>query len=114
MPGIEEVLPKFLDFIGDGILVGHNIIDFDNKVISRNMAKYIGRPELTNSCYDTFLIAKKLFPLENYKLDALATKFGVSMEGIKLHRAIGDISLTEQIFRRLRREESATKMKKRA
>ncbi|MGQ9609395.1 MAG: UvrD-helicase domain-containing protein [bacterium] len=107
MPGIEEVLPKFLDFIGDSILVGHNIIDFDNKVIGRYMAKYVGRQELVNSCYDTFLIAKKLFPLENYKLDALATKFGINIEGVQLHRAIGDISLTEQIFRRLRREESA-------
>ncbi len=112
MPSIEEVLPKFLDFIGDGILVGHNIIDFDNRVIGRYMAKCIGRQELTNSCYDTFLVAKKLFPLENYKLDALATKFGINIEGIQLHRAIGDISLTEQIFRRLRREESARNEKK--
>ena len=112
MPGIEEVLPKFLDFIGDGILVGHNIIDFDNRVIGRYMAKYMGRPELTNACYDTLLVAKKLFPLENYKLDALAVKFGINTEDIKLHRATGDISLTEQIFRRLRREESIRNEKK--
>jgi superfamily I DNA/RNA helicase len=48
-------------------------------------------------------VAKRLFPLENYKLPVLADKFGISYDG--LHRAEGDVDLTEQIFRRLRRED---------
>ena len=102
-PGIEEVLPSFLDFIGDNILVGHNIVEFDNKVVARYMASCIGRSELPNSSYDTYSVAKRLFPLENCRLEALAAKFGIAYE--RLHRADADMDLTEQIFRRLRREE---------
>jgi DNA polymerase III epsilon subunit family exonuclease len=104
-PSIEEVLPKFINFIGNSILIGHNIVEFDNKVISRGMSLYMGRPELPNRSYDTFAVAKRLFPLENYKLDALADKFGIPYENSALHRADGDIKLTESIFRSLRREE---------
>jgi len=104
-PGIETILPKFIDFIGDSILVGHNIIEFDDKVISRYMAMYMGKPELSNRAYDTLIVAKRLFPLENYKLDALADKFKISYEGSELHRANTDVSLTENLFRSLRREE---------
>ncbi|MDQ1317880.1 MAG: helicase [Candidatus Poribacteria bacterium] len=104
-PGIEEILPKFIDFIGNNILLGHNIIDFDNRVISRYMAMYMGKPELSNRAYDTIVVAKRLFPLENYKLDSLADKFKIPYESSKLHRANADISLTENIFRSLRREE---------
>jgi DNA polymerase III epsilon subunit family exonuclease len=102
-PGIEEVLPSFLDFIGDSVLVGHNIKEFDNRVIARYMAAYMGRSELPNSSYDTLSVAKRLFPLENYRLDVLADKFDISYDG--LHRADDDVELSDRIFRRLRRED---------
>ena len=105
MPSIEEVLPEFLKFIGDSILVGHNINDFDNKVLSRYMNSCLNRAELTNRSYDTLIVAKRLFPLENYKLDALADKFGVEYKKEDLHHASKDIIITENVFRSLRREE---------
>lgn len=104
-PGIEEVLPRFIKFIGAGILVGHNIVDFDNRILSRYMSSFMGRPELPNRSYDTLLVARKLFPMENYKLDALADKFGIPYDPSELHRANNDVDLTERIFRSLRREE---------
>jgi DNA polymerase III epsilon subunit family exonuclease len=104
-PSIEQILPKFIEFVSNSILVGHNIVDFDNKVISRYMASYMGKPELPNRAYDTLVVAKRLFPLENYKLDALADKFGIPYEISELHRANTDVSLTENLFRSLRREE---------
>ena len=102
-PTIEDVLPSFLDFIGDNILVGHNITGFDNKIIARYMVSYMGRAGLPNVPYDTLSVARRLFPLENHKLDALADKFSISYE--ELHRAEADVKLTEQIFRELRRED---------
>lgn len=102
-PGIEKVLPSFLSFIGDNILVGHNIIEFDNRVIARYMTEYMGRPELPNGSYDTLPVARRLFPLENYRLDVLADKFGISYD--KLHQAEADTELAEKIFRELRRED---------
>jgi DNA polymerase III epsilon subunit family exonuclease len=102
-PRIEEVLPSFVNFIGDSILVGHNIIEFDNEVINRYMSVYMERPELPNSSYDTLDVAKNLFPLENHKLDVMADKFGISHD--RLHRAEADIDLTEKLFRYLRRKD---------
>jgi DNA polymerase III epsilon subunit family exonuclease len=34
-PVMADVLPDFMDFIGDDILVGHNIRYFDNRFINR-------------------------------------------------------------------------------
>lgn len=102
-PGIEAVLPSFLDFIGDSILVGHNIEEFDNKIINRHMVSYMGRAELPNSSYDTMSVATRLYPLEDHKLNALADKFGI--EYGELHRAEKDVELTERVFRKLRRED---------
>jgi len=110
MPGMEAVLPAFLKFIGDSILVGHNIVDFDNKVIARYMKTYMGRSELPNGSYDTLSVARRLYPLENYRLDVLAEKFDIPHE--KLHRAENDAKLTEQIFRYLRREDLARSERK--
>jgi len=109
-PRIEEILPSFMSFIGDDILVGHNIIEFDNRVINRYVRAYMDRSELPNSSYDTYPVAKRLFPLENHRLDAIGDKFGISYEG--LHRAENDAKLTEQIFRRLRREDLARSERK--
>ena len=102
-PRIEEILPPFLDFIGDGILVGHNIKEFDNKVVARYMASSMGRSELPNLSYDTLSVAERLYPLENHRLEVLADKFDISHG--ELHRAEADMELTERVFRELRRED---------
>ncbi|MBD3183927.1 AAA family ATPase [Candidatus Poribacteria bacterium] len=103
-PSIEKVLPMFLRFIDDSVLVGHNIKEFDNKVISRCMLKSgMGMVEFPNRSYDTLNVAKRLYPLENYRLEALADKFNLSHD--ELHHAEADVEITEKIFRSLRRED---------
>lgn len=104
-PSIEEVLKSFLNFIGDNILVGHNIKDFDNKIVSRYMAAQKKNAELRNDTYDTMTVARRLYPLENYRLEALADKLNLEYDEDKLHRAEADVRLTELLFRRLRRED---------
>lgn len=42
MPVFEEVLKDFIDFIGDDILVGHNIHEFDMKFIHRDCEAFLG------------------------------------------------------------------------
>ena len=41
-PLFEEVLPRFLSFIGEDVLVGHNINSFDMKFLYRDCEKYFG------------------------------------------------------------------------
>ena len=101
-PSIEAVLPEFSDFIGDKILIGHNIGEFDNVLIDREMGKHLGRG-LSNPFYDTYLTAQRLYPRENCKLEALADKFGIQHE--QLHHALEDVNVTHQVFDALSRED---------
>ena len=102
-PSIEAVLPEFLKFIGDSILIGHNIEEFDNRVIDREMGKHLEGRGLSNPFYDTYLTAQRLYPRENCKLEALADKFGIEHED--LHHALEDVSVTKQVFESLSRED---------
>ena len=96
-PSIEVVLPGFLSFIQDRILVGHNVIEFDNMVLERDLRRLdIG---LSNPCYDTLVTAQRLYPRESCNLEALSEKFGVKHD--KLHRAIEDIQVNHRVFEEL-------------
>ncbi len=57
---IEEVLPKFLEFIGDRVIVAHNA-DFDVGFIKYNAEK-IGM-KLENTYIDTLRLAKIYFQI---------------------------------------------------
>ena len=60
-PSFIEVLPSFISFIGDDVLVGHNIHCFDMKFIYRDCEKYFSQT-LSNDYVDTLKMAKLVFP----------------------------------------------------
>ncbi|MBQ2257107.1 MAG: PolC-type DNA polymerase III [Lachnospiraceae bacterium] len=91
---IEVVLPKFLDFIGDAILVAHNA-NFDVSFIKEN-AKRQGIP-VDFTYVDTVGIARTLLTGQaKYTLDAVAKTLGISLENH--HRAVDDAECTAEIF----------------
>ena len=91
---IEVVLPKFLDFIGDAILVAHNA-NFDVSFIKEN-AKRQGLP-VDFTYVDTVGIARTLLTGQaKYTLDAVAKTLGISLENH--HRAVDDAECTAEIF----------------
>ncbi|WNQ13770.1 PolC-type DNA polymerase III [Paenibacillus aurantius] len=86
-PELEEQLPKFVEFVGDAILVAHNA-RFDMGFIQANL-KRLGHPVLPNPVLDTLEMARFLYPsLKNHRLNTLSAKFKVSLENH--HRAIDD------------------------
>ncbi|MDD5995019.1 MAG: PolC-type DNA polymerase III [Clostridiales bacterium] len=93
-PTIETVLPEFLEFIGDSVLVAHNA-GFDHGFI-RQKAKEQGM-ETDFTVVDTVGLARVLFPeLAKYKLDNIAKKLKISLENH--HRAVDDAGATAEIF----------------
>lgn len=91
-----EVLPRFIEFISDDILVGHNINTFDMKFLYRDCDKYLGR-QLTNDYVDTLSIAKMVFPdWKHRRLSDLAEYYGISTVGA--HRALADCKMNQQVF----------------
>ena len=101
-PSIETVLPQFLSFIQDRILIGHNIIDFDNIVLERDLGRYLKRG-LPNPYYDTLVTAQRLYPRESCSLEALATKFNI--EHNTMHRALEDVQVNRRVFDKLIKED---------
>ncbi|MGN0335490.1 MAG: PolC-type DNA polymerase III [Lachnospiraceae bacterium] len=93
-PVIEEILPKFLEFCKDSILVAHNA-GFDVGFIEENCKRQNISCDFT--VIDTVAMARVLLPsLNRYKLDNVAKALGVSLENH--HRAVDDAGCTAEIF----------------
>ena len=101
-PEFEEVLPLFLAFIGNDILVGHNIASFDMKFLYRDFEKYMG-VVLPNDFVDTLRLAKIVFPdWKHRRLGDLANYYGISTVGA--HRALTDCKMNQKVFELLGKE----------
>ena len=93
-PGEERVVPRFIDFVGDCMLVGHNV-GFDIGFIRRFAAD--NGTEVRNTVIDTLSLARTLYgSLKNHKLDTVCAHLGVSLENH--HRAVDDAMATAEIF----------------
>ena len=94
-PKIDEVIGKFVDFIGDAVLVAHNA-PFDMGFIKRDIKKCLNI-NLENSVIDTLQMARDLFPdLKKYGLGDLNKVLGLALE--KHHRAVDDSQATANMF----------------
>ena len=110
-PGIETVLPKFLSFIQDRILIGHNIAEFDKLVLDKDL-KRCSEPALSNPYYDTLVTARRLYPRESCSLEALANKFNIAPpvqdaleDELVTHDALEDALVTRDVFNELIKED---------
>jgi len=96
--GIAEILPRFLDFIGDAPLAGHNIDRFDIPLLKRHAGKTLDRT-VPNLSLDTLGLSKRLFPGEPHSLGVLADKFGIDKG--RQHRALDDVRTNISVFEKL-------------
>ena len=97
-PRFHEIADRVIEFIGDALLVGHNVafdIGFLNAELSR-----ADRSELINERIDTMGMSMKLLSgLRKPNLDRVAAQVGLSPR--KIHRAGGDAALTAEVAIRL-------------
>ena len=93
-PTIEQVLPEFLEFCGDAVMVAHNA-EFDMSFIRENAKRQQIQKEFTY--VDTMGIARLLLPGQaKHTLDAVAKTLKISLENH--HRAVDDAECTSEIF----------------
>ena len=91
---IDLVLPKFLEFVGDAVLVAHNA-SFDVSFIQENAKRQKIAVDFTY--VDTVAIARTLLTGQaKYTLDAVAKTLKISLENH--HRAVDDAECTALIF----------------
>lgn len=101
-----EALAQFLEYLGDGVIVGHHI-EHDIKMLNVACRRHFDL-ELQNLWVDTMNLTLVLaehgaFPEEegftDFSLDGLCRRFGLKAHD--RHTAPGDAFLTAQIFLRL-------------
>lgn len=98
-PGIEAAVQNFLDFIGDFVLVGHNIHTFDTNFVYDAALQFLGR-EVRNDYIDTLYMARSCLPeLEHHKLTDVAAHFGLQTQGA--HRALFDCMMNQGCYEAL-------------
>ena len=85
-PKLEEVFPKFLEFVGDRVLIAHNA-DFDTGFIRAACEKLGYTYNFTSA--DTLVMSQNLLPhLSKFKLDIVAN--ALSLPEFNHHRAADD------------------------
>ena len=100
-PSIQEVLPVFLRFSADSIVLAHNA-PFDCGFINRSLSRlcddgYVQHSVLPNRVADTLPLARRLLPgRSHYHLQDIAASLGFKAEAA--HRALDDARLCMEIF----------------
>ena len=99
--GLEPTvaLNMLLDFIGDKVIVGHNI-GYDMQIINSSLSRN-NMPRITkNKIYDTLDLARKVYPnAANHKLGFLYNQ--LEMEHEPTHNALDDIIATAELLSHL-------------
>lgn len=91
---LEEVFPRFLEFVGEDVIVAHNA-HFDMGFI-RQKSRLLGM-ELTNQYIDTLALARIfLKDMKRFRLDQVARKLKVIQ--VEHHRAKDDAFVCSRIF----------------
>ena len=96
---IEDVMQSFYDFVGESIILGHNV-HFDMNFIRANSKRILNK-NFPNKTLDTLKLARKILSdVPNYKLDTLAKYYNISTEGH--HRGLTDCQITNKLYQNLR------------
>ena len=97
-PDIVDVLPYFFEFIGDEILIGHNV-NFDINFVYDEMVN-LGLGTLKNDYVDTMRLSRLLLPeMPHHRLKDLAKFYEIDTEGN--HRASKDVQITNEVYLKL-------------
>lgn len=96
----DETVYKFLEFIGEDLLVGQNVI-FDYGFLKQWAVNH--KLSFERAAVDTLKLSRKFLPAEQKKdLESLCVYFGI--ERRNAHRALDDAAETAEIFERLKAE----------
>ncbi len=93
-PKISEVLPLFVEFVKDDMLVMHNT-DFDGGFLRYELKHLRIRKEYNYYC--TLKMARKVVKSSNFKLSTLKNLLNLHTYGA-MHRALSDTFVTAQLF----------------
>lgn len=90
-PALVDVLPGFLDWMGEDLILGHNV-NFDINFLYDNAQDTMSRT-VGNDFIDTLRLARYLFPEQKHnRLSDLIVRFNIA--DTQSHRALADVEQT--------------------
>lgn len=96
-PPVDEVVPEFVAFLEDAVLMAHNA-PFDLGFL-RAAVQRLDRTDIGNTIIDTQVLAMKAFPRrKSYGLQNLANELGLPPN--RAHRACDDAIMCMRLFNR--------------
>lgn len=94
-PFLDNILPDYVDFIDDDILLGHNV-HFDINFLYDVMLEKLNH-EFSNNFVDLLRLVRRIYPdFKNHKLDTVATNLNVDITN--KHRSLRDCEITYDSF----------------
>lgn len=100
-PSLDMVLNNFYNFIGDDILIGHNV-NFDINFLYDNLKKNANK-YLSNDFVDTLRLARKVIKeLDHHRLSDLLSYYKI--DNSNQHRALADCNYTFEIYNNLKKD----------
>lgn len=98
-----EVIPEFMNFVGDSVMVGFNNVNFDSAFL-RRAGRYCNTV-YTNKQFDVKRYLDKIknkigYAGENEKLGTVSKYYGI--ENPQAHRALADAITTAKVFLKLK------------
>lgn len=95
-PSVEEVLADFDSFIGNSVLIGHNV-NFDINFLYDNFEEYLDKT-LSNDFVDTMRLSRNLHLNEkHHRLIDLCQRY--ELDYSSSHRSINDCELTYSCYK---------------
>jgi len=100
-PKIDDILDKYISFIGSDTVVGHNV-HFDIRFINQKNIQWFNK-EFKNPSIDTCRLSRRINDLERHKLETVAQYFNIDTTGH--HRAERDCVMTYGIYNAMKKLE---------
>ena len=95
---VDETMQQFLEFLGEDVLVGQNVI-FDYSFLKQWATNH--KIALEKQAVDTLKLARQFLPKEQKKdLESLCVYFEIPR--VNAHRALDDAKETAQIFEKMK------------
>ncbi|MEZ5345806.1 MAG: exonuclease domain-containing protein [Pyrinomonadaceae bacterium] len=95
-PKFAEVAPRFMEFVGDAVLVAHNA-PFDMRFLNHEISLIHFNHRVANPSLCTVRLSRKLVPeVDNHRLNTVANYYSIDLTDH--HRASADALATAKIF----------------
>lgn len=98
-PKIEDKIQEYLDFIGDDIILGHNIASFDSTILY-DLCEKLNLKVFNNDILDTLRYSKYCdIDVSDNKLKTISEFFGIEHNA---HRALNDCIANFEVYEKLK------------